>query len=64
MKELQEGKATWLLNGSKAEGSLAWYQKLGENGDAYPVLKSTGDNTVYLLPLHPGIKLGYLVNGC
>lgn len=47
MKELQEGKATWLLNGSKVEGSLAWYQKLGENGDAYPVLKSTGDNTVY-----------------
>lgn len=47
LKELQEGKATWLLNGSKAEGSLAWYQKLGENGDAYPVLKSTGDNTVY-----------------
>ena len=47
LKELQEGKATWLLNGSKAEGSLSWYQKLGENGDAYPVLKSTGDNTVY-----------------
>ena len=47
LKELQEGKATWLLNGSKAEGDLSWYQKLGENGDAYPVLKSTGDNTVY-----------------
>lgn len=47
LKELQEGKATWLLNGSKAEGSLSWYQKLGENGDAYPVLAKTSDNTVY-----------------
>lgn len=41
----------WLLNGSTSaptEGStLAWYQKLSEDGDEYPVLKSTGDNTVY-----------------
>lgn len=49
--------ARWhgLLNGSTsapAEGStLAWYQKLGDNADAYPVLKSTGDNTVYQAPL-------------
>lgn len=49
--QLRSGEVAWLLNGSTsvpAEGStLAWYQKLGENGDAYPVLKSTGDNTVY-----------------
>lgn len=49
--QLKSGEVAWLLNGSTSvptEGStLAWYQKLGENGDAYPVLKSTGDNTVY-----------------
>ena len=49
--QLRSGEVAWLLNGSTsvpAEGStLAWYQKLGENGDEYPVLKSTGDNTVY-----------------
>ena len=47
LKELQGGKATWLLNGSKSEGTLAWYQKLGENGDEYPVLAVASDNTVY-----------------
>lgn len=50
-EQLKSGEVAWLLNGSTSvptEGStLAWYQKLGENGDAYPVLKSTGDNTVY-----------------
>ena len=49
--QLRSGEVAWLLNGSTSvptEGStLAWYQKLGENGDEYPVLKSTGDNTVY-----------------
>ena len=51
IKQFKSGEVAWLLNGSTstpAEGStLAWYQKLGENADAYPVLKSTGDNTVY-----------------
>ena len=49
--QLRSGEVAWLLNGSTstpAEGNtLTWYQKLGENGDEYPVLKSTGDNTVY-----------------
>ena len=49
--QLKSGEVAWLLNGSTSvptEGStLAWYQKLGEDGDEYPVLKSTGDNTVY-----------------
>ena len=49
--QLRSGEVAWLLNGSTstpAEGNtLAWYQKLGEKGDEYPVLKSTGDNTVY-----------------
>lgn len=47
----KSGEVAWLLNGSKSvsteESTLAWYQKLGENADAYPVLTSTGDNTVY-----------------
>lgn len=50
-KQMASGEVTYLLNGSRsapAEGStLAWYQKLGVDGDAYPVLTSTGDNTVY-----------------
>ena len=55
IEQFKSGEVAWLLNGSTftpAEGStLAWYQKLGENADAYPVLKSTGDNTVYKAPL-------------
>lgn len=54
-QQIKSGEVAWLLNGSTsapAEGStLAWYQKLGDNADAYPVLKSTGDNTVYQAPL-------------
>ena len=50
-EQIKSGEVTYLLNGSTStptEGtSLAWYQKLGENGDYYPVLTSTGDNTVY-----------------
>ena len=50
-QQIKSGEVAWLLNGSTSaptEGStLAWYQKLGENGDAYPVLTSTGENTVY-----------------
>ena len=50
-EQIASGEVAWLLNGSTsvpAEGeTLAWYQKLGENGDAYPLLKSTGDNIVY-----------------
>lgn len=49
--QLRSGEVAWLLNGSTSaptEGStLAWYQKLSDDGDEYPVLKSTGDNTVY-----------------
>ena len=51
----KSGEVAWLLNGSKSvsteESTLAWYQKLGENADAYPVLKSTDHNTVYKAPL-------------
>lgn len=36
-----------IMNSSKSDGTQAWYQKLGEDGDAWPVLKNTGSNTVY-----------------
>ena len=49
--QLKSGEVAWLLNGSTsvpAEGeTLAWYQKLGENGDKYPVLTQKDGNTVY-----------------
>ena len=51
IEQFKRGEVAWLLNGSTSvptEGStLVWYQKLGDNADAYPVLKSTGYNTVY-----------------
>lgn len=54
-QQIKSGEVAWLLNGSTSvptEGStLVWYQKLGDNADAYPVLKSTGDNTVYQAPV-------------
>ena len=46
-QQIESGEVALALNDNKTFGDLAWYQKLGENGDAYPVLKSTGDNTVY-----------------
>ena len=54
-EHFESGEVAWLLNVSPSvsteESTLAWYQKLGENADAYPVLKSTGHNTVYKAPL-------------
>ena len=44
-EQLKSGEVAYLLNGSKSEGKLAWYQKLGTN--AYPVLKAAEGNTVY-----------------
>ena len=46
-QQIKSGEVALALNDNRTSGDLAWYQKLGENGDAYPVLKSTGDNTVY-----------------
>lgn len=63
-QQIKSGEVAWLLNVSTSaptEGStLAWYQKLGENGDAYPVLTSTGENTVYEA-YHHGEKIVSLV---
>ena len=44
-EQLNSGEVVYLLNGSKSEGELAWYQKLGT--DAYPVLVAEEGNTVY-----------------
>ena len=44
-EQLKSGEVAYLLNGSKSEGELAWYQKLGTN--AYPVLTAAEGNTVY-----------------
>ena len=44
-EQLKSGEVAYLLNGSKSEGELAWYQQLGSN--AYPVLKAAEGNTVY-----------------
>ena len=47
-EQLKSGEVAYLLNGSKSEGELAWYQKLsGTDADAYPVLTATEGNTVY-----------------
>ena len=44
-EQLKSGEVAYLLNGSKSDGELAWYQKLGT--DAYPVLTAAEGNTVY-----------------
>ena len=47
-EQLNSGEVAYLLNGSKSEGELVWYQKLsGTNTNAYPVLTATEGNTVY-----------------
>lgn len=54
--QLASGEATWTLNGSTAtpaEGeTLKWYQKLGDNADAYPVVIARGNNIVYKAALY------------
>lgn len=47
-EQFKSGEVALLLNGGKTDGSQAWYQNLSaESRNAYPVLTSTGDNTVY-----------------
>ena len=45
-EQLNISEVAYLLNGSKSEGKLAWYQKL-LGADAYPVLVAEEGNTVY-----------------
>ena len=47
-EQLNSGEVAYLLNGSKSEGKLAWYQKLlCTDADAYPILGAEEGNTVY-----------------
>ena len=47
-EQLKSGEVAYLLNGSKSEGELAWYQKLsGTDANPYPVLTAEEGNTVY-----------------
>ena len=47
-EQLKSGEVAYLLNGSKSEGKLAWYQKLsGTDANPYPVLTAAEGNTVY-----------------
>ncbi|MGN1264096.1 MAG: hypothetical protein ACI4TW_08655 [Prevotella sp.] len=47
--QFKSGEVAWLLNGSTAQGSLAWYQNIdGESeADTFPVLNSNGHGIVY-----------------
>lgn len=55
--EFNSGEVTYLL--SQGKDGEVWGQKLGENGDAYPVLKKTGDegNTVYRNETYNGCEV-------
>lgn len=46
-EQIKSGEVAYWLNDNKSDGTQAWYQKLSEDGDAYPMMKSTGENTVY-----------------
>ena len=45
--EIMSGEVAYKLNNGVTDGTQAWYQKLGEDGDTYPVLTPVEDNTVY-----------------
>ena len=62
-EEFASGEVAYLLNNSVSDGTQRWYQNLAaEGGEAYPVLKSTGDNTVYKGYRHNETTLLYLNN--
>lgn len=45
--EILSGEVVYKLNNGVTDGTQAWYQKLGEDGDTYPVLTPAEGNTVY-----------------
>ena len=55
-EEIKSGKLTYMLNYGVMDGSQPWYQKLGEGGNAYPVIGNIEGGTVYCLK-------GYHCNG-
>ena len=58
--EFNSGHVAWTLNQGSTDGTQVWYQNLSaDGGDAYPVLKSTGGNTVYSVPYCDGTGTAY-----
>ena len=58
--ELNSGLVAWTLNQGSTDGTQVWYQNLSADGrDAYPVLKSTGGNTVYSVQYCDGTGTAY-----
>ena len=46
--QFKSGEVCYLLNNGTTNGTQTWYQNLSEeNGDKWPVVTSTGENTVY-----------------
>lgn len=45
--QIKSGEVAYKLNGGVTDGTQAWYQKLGDGGDAYPVMAAAEGNTVY-----------------
>ena len=58
--EFNSGHVAWTLNQGSTVGTQVWYQNLSADGrDAYPVLKSTGGNTVYSVHYCDGTGTAY-----
>ena len=59
------GEVAYLLNESKSDGTQQWFQNLSEeDGDAYPMLKGTGTNTVYRGYWHGETSIAYCNSCC
>ena len=58
--DFNSGHVAWTLNQGSTDGTQVWYQNLSADGrDAYPVLKSTGGNTVYSVHYCDGTGTAY-----
>ena len=50
--QFKSGEVCYLLNNGTTDGTQTWYQNLSEeNGDKWPVVTGTGENTVYQVDL-------------
>ena len=50
--QFKSGEVCYLLNNGTTDGTQTWYQNLSEeNGDKWPVVTDTGENTVYQVNL-------------
>ncbi len=65
MAQIVSGELAYKLNEGTTDGSQAWYQKLGDGGNAYPVLIASGNNddTVYGFYLHGESIMSFSNNG-